>query len=409
MRSVRISAWLALVLYTSSASAETALEKSVSGYAVADEAGRQALRAKIRAQDKIAVGDVAKWTAFTQKALLARGRHDGKEISTLHHKDYPISYAVIGDTKGRSMSVVILLHGGGGKEVNEMAWKSTCDVARISKPPFDLVVVPRIWSGMEASWGTKEGMEYLPAMLAELKRTYSIDTNRVYLWGSSMGGYGGCSFGAASADLFAAIGTEIAASSYGEAYRNFMNTPFAVHIGEKDTDTDRIGKARTFKANMEAMQKEHAGKYVLSWKEYPGMGHSIPPAATAEIYGWMKPLKRDPAPKSVVWQGFKDPAQKPCENRYFWWLHTEAPTAEMRIEARIGDKNVIDIKAAGASSFTVFLNDKLVDLKKPVILRLDGREVYRGTPAPSLSAIVESMAAHEDPEMVFTARIDVKK
>ncbi|KAF0247158.1 MAG: hypothetical protein FD180_97 [Planctomycetota bacterium] len=41
--------------------------------------------------------------------------------------------------------------------------------------------------------------------------------------------------------------------------------------------------------------------------------------------------------------------------------------------------------------------------------RHDGREVYRGTPAQSLSALVESMAAKKVPELLFTSRIDLKK
>ncbi|MCC6740856.1 MAG: hypothetical protein IT452_17575 [Planctomycetia bacterium] len=156
-------------------------------------------------------------------------------------------------------------------------------------------------------------------------------------------------------------------------------------------------------------QKSFPGRYALAWREYPGKGHDLPNSATLEIFEWMKPLKRDPAPKSVVWQGFNDPAMKPCENRYFYWLHTEEPSAAMRLEGTIGEKNVIDVKAEGVASFTVFLNDRMADLKKPVVLRLDGKEIFRGTPATSLSALVESFAAKEDPDLVFTARIDVKK
>ncbi|MDQ7778965.1 MAG: hypothetical protein RDV41_04565 [Planctomycetota bacterium] len=407
--------WLLVVFFAAAVcvSARTVLaqskeiEKLIAQYVEASDTDRPAILAKLKARDKISKSDVTKWANFTGKLLLAKGTHEGKDVSTLHDKEHPVKYKLIGNRKGKKMSLLVVLHGGGGTPVNEDAWQNMIAMTEALRPKYDLIAIPRIWSGMEASWGTNAGIGYIPVMIDEIKRTYSIDTNRIYLYGSSMGGYGVSCLGAACADRFAAMAALCSVSDYDGACENLMNTPVTTHMGARDTDIDRIGKARRFKERMEELQKRWPDSYKMLYKEYPDGGHSLPQEATVEMLEWMTRFTRVPLPRTVVWKGFLNAERKPVDTTHFFWLAVESPKAEMRLEAAIKDKGVIEVKTEEVGRFTIFLNDKLVDLNKPLTVTVNGKTAFQGKPALSLSAVVESVVAKEDPEMMFTARIDL--
>jgi hypothetical protein len=62
---------------------------------------------------------------------------------------------------------------------------------------------------------------------------------------------------------------------------------------------------------------------------------------------------------------------------------------------------------ATKGSVTLFLNEKLFDLSKPVKIVVNGKEAYNGIVKPTLKAMVESCAEYFDPERVFPASVDV--
>jgi hypothetical protein len=244
-------------------------------------------------------------------------------------------------------------------------------------------------------------------MIKQIRRTYTVDPNRIYLYGYSMGGYGVSCVGCSEADVFAALGINAAGTDYTGAGENLMHTPLTIHIGEDDVQTNRIGKARNLKNLVKRCQDEHPGSYTIHYKEYPGTGHSLPMSARKETFDWMGKFARNPLPKKIVWKGFWNAARKVPEKRYFFWLAATDLKKETRIQATIRDGNVIVVEARSASSFTIFLNDALVDLTKPVKVVVNGAVRYSGKVPASLSAVVESLVAKEDPNMVFTARIDI--
>ncbi len=61
-------------------------------------------------------------------------------------------------------------------------------------------------------------------VLAEVRRDYKIDPNRIYLMGHSMGGYGTWSIAMAHPDVFAAIGP-ISGGAIRRAWRRSRRFP----------------------------------------------------------------------------------------------------------------------------------------------------------------------------------------
>ena len=62
---------------------------------------------------------------------------------------------------------------------------------------------------------------------------------------------------------------------------------------------------------------------------------------------------------------------------------------------------------ATKGNVTLFLNEELFDLSKPVKVIVNGKEAFNGVVKPTLKAMVESCAEYFDPERLFPASVDV--
>ena len=109
--------------------------------------------------------------------------------------------------------------------------------------------------------------------------------------------------------------------------------------------------------------------------------------------------QRNPLPKKVIWEPLRMP------KRLFYWLCVDDPRDGARFEAQIKGN---EIELTGDGPISILLNDKLVNLSKNVVVRRNGQEAFNGVAAYSASAILESAADKLDPDMTFTARIDLK-
>ncbi|MCK5834338.1 MAG: alpha/beta hydrolase, partial [Lentisphaeria bacterium] len=56
----------------------------------------------------------------------------------------------------------------------------------------------------------------------------------------------------------------------------------------------------------------------------------------------------------------------------------------------------------------IYLNDKMVDLDKPVTVFLNGKKVYKRIVARKLSNLMQSTAERGDPNFVFPGKITLK-
>ena len=125
-----------------------------------------------------------------------------KKISQTLRLEYllflPKDYAA---RRGERWPLMLFLHGAGerGTNLQKVAVHGPPKIVR-SRPDFPFIVVSpqcpegEIWSN-----------DALLALLAEVIATHRVDTNRVYLTGLSMGGYGTWSLGLQHPERFAAI------------------------------------------------------------------------------------------------------------------------------------------------------------------------------------------------------------
>src|SRR4028119_329769 len=108
-----------------------------------------------------------------------------------------------GKDPNQKWPLVVFLHGSGesGSDLEKLKAHGPPKLIAQGKAfPF-IVVSPQAPDGVRRGWD----VEVLNALLDDMLAKYSVDTDRVYLTGLSMGGYGTWSWATANPERFAAV------------------------------------------------------------------------------------------------------------------------------------------------------------------------------------------------------------
>jgi len=206
-------------------------------------------------------------------------------------------------------------------------------------------------------------------VLADVKRRFSIDEDRVYLTGLSMGGGGAVWLGLMRPDVWAAVAAVCPAAPAGmeDLAANAGDVPFKIFQGEIDPVVKPADVRRWHKVLVDAGVK---AEYV----EYPGIRHNAWDVAykDAAIFDWFTQFKRVRQPEHVHFSS--------RSYRYggAYWIRFDAltPGTLATIDARFSGKKRIAITTAQLDGFTLQVKDHPM-AAGPGLLRLtvDGTEV----------------------------------
>jgi predicted esterase len=322
-------------------------------------------------------------------------------------KDRKGYYLLSGEQKGKGPKpapLFLQLHGGGKNSADaggaQGQWAGAGSKGCVTCAPWVLEPLT------EGEWNKENEQEWLYLLVEEIKHTYLIDTNRIYVAGHSMGGYGSWGMGGHHQDMFAAVGPcaggptvrmENGRVTYHEPgqLENFHNTWVRFFNCPDDTQVP-VHPSRYADAKF----KEWG--YTYEYHEYQGIGHGYPPDGLGPIIDWMCAKVRNAFPKHVIWMPTR--TYRP----YSYWLSVEevpgTPGSRTRIEGKI-DGNNVEVKYDKLSpKITVWLNEKLVDMSKPVKITVNGTEKFNGMLAPSFEVMLESAVQRNDLNMWYTAR-----
>ncbi len=218
-------------------------------------------------------------------------------------------YVPLGYDANRKYPLLLWLHGGdgrgsdnlkqltGGNQIPVHFWAS--EEVQLKFPMF--VLLPQCpsgdnWSDPDLNQPTK-WLEMTMSALADVEKEFSIDTDRVYLAGQSMGGLGVWS-------TLQAYPGKWAAAVILSAYDTFTDLPVLAHTplwvfqGEQD-DTVPVILVREM---MKQLNKAHAN---LRYTEYRKTGHEVWKKAFAEpdLLPWLSSQKRGPTAEGQVGSG----------------------------------------------------------------------------------------------------------
>jgi enterochelin esterase-like enzyme len=183
-------------------------------------------------------------------------------------------------------------------------------------------------------------------MLEDLKSRFSIDEDRIYLTGLSMGGGGTIWLGLTRPDIWAAIAPCCPAPPDGSSdlSGNALNLPIHLFVGDKDF---------LYQTAQDWKKKFEGNCALLDYTEYPGIGHNSWEYAYKDgfIFDWFAQFKRDPYPQQVK---FSTPWYK--YNKAYWVsLDKLTPGVVASVDAKFVTRNSLEISTNSLEGFTLNL------------------------------------------------------
>ena len=305
-----------------------------------------------------------------------------------------------GEKPADGRSLYISMHGGGAthKRVNDQQWDNQI---RLYKPEEGVYVAPRAPRDEWNMW-FKPGMdEFFEMLIQAAVATMDVNPDKVYLMGYSAGGDGVWRMAPRMADRWAAA--SMMAGHPGEALQvSLRNTPFMIWMGENDSAYDRNKLAVKHGAIMDSLQQADTEGYIHETHIIKGKGHWMDRVDAAAV-PWMAQYKRNPYPNKIVWR------QEEVTRPAFYWL--SVPEKECRHKATVIaeiDKNVIEISESDYSRLTIYLNDDMVDLNKPVVVNYKGKKVFKGKLSRTIANMARTLDERDDLRYMFPAMVEVE-
>ena len=366
-----------------------------SAFAIPNSLVREKKLSKIEARE---VGEKIKseWVSQTKIRLSSAYRnHIIKDDS----REMPLWWAVYGEKPIDGYSLYISLHGGGGttREVNNQQWENQ---KRLYRPKNSVYVAPRAPWNLWNMW-CKEGIDALYEQLIQMGVAYEgVNPDKVYVMGYSAGGDGVWRLGPRMADTWAAA-SMMAGHPGDVSLVNLRNTPFMIWCGENDAAYDRNRLNAERGVQMDSLQRQDIGGYIHETHIVKGKGHWMDRVDTVAV-SWMAQYRRNPYPKHIVWQ--QEEVLKP----YFYWLgvsQNEMKRGKTVRAAVQGNKIILD--RCDYSSLTIYLNDELVNLNRPVEVICQGKRLFKRRVPRTESMMRQTLTERNDWGYMFPAMIKV--
>jgi predicted esterase len=205
-------------------------------------------------------------------------------------------------------------------------------------------------------------------MLADVKKRFTIDEDRCYLTGLSMGGGGTVWLGLSYPDIWAAI-APVCPATYPESDALAPNAGnMAVHFfhGEKDPVVP-VQTSRDWVKRLKDL-----GFSNIEYKEFPGVQHNswINAYENGSIFTWFSKFKRNPHPNRV------QHVSADCQHGKAYWVAFDAIEVgkNASLDAKITENNTIEVKTEHLMAFSLdFKNHPKINISKEVKINIDGQ------------------------------------
>lgn len=323
----------------------------------------------------------------------------------------------------------LYLHGSGPR-ANE--WNTGLKLGRLFEDSPSVYFIPQIPNvGEYYRWYQRSKQYAWEKLIRQMMLRSDINPNRFYLFGISEGGYGSQRLASFYADYLAAAGPMAGGEPLKNApVENCRHIGFSLRTGSKDYGFYRnILTGYTYEA-FDSLSRVYPGEFKNKIELIEGYGHSIDYRPTPV---WLNQFVRNPWPKQVTWEDYEMDGwhrkgfynlvvlERPDENlrtRY------DMDINDNRIELSVRDVHYtttqIDpqwgIEMKFERTYTpskkgrvlIYLNEHLVDLNKPVVVVLNGQEVYKGKVKCNEVHMARSLATFYDSQRIYPAAIEVE-
>ncbi len=308
----------------------------------------------------------------------------------------------------RSYPTIVALHDGRGPKSAALWW-----AAEAAKHGYIVVAPEFCIPGQPPDYRYTES-EHAAAELAirDAKRRYAIDSDRVFVGGVGIGGNMAWDFGISHPDLFA--GTIPIAGiplKYVFRYRSHADRlPIYSVNGEL---TPQL-KPLIFDGLVRPMIMDVVD---VTYVEYFRRGVEELPEEQPAAFDWMDRRSRDPSPKE-----FSTVTARECDSRFYGVVvrslqngRAMAPEAvdpdgrNLR-PATIKQKssslsNLLNITATGITQLDVWVSPKLIDFKKRMEVRINGKSYFKGIAKLEYGPMLEDLRLRGDRSQMYWMKV----
>ena len=340
---------------------------------------------------------IDKWTkeVWEKTDYIARQQtilRDGREMR--------ISCLTFGMQPEDGYSLFISLHGGGNtaKEVNDQQWRNQW---RLYSPKEGIYICPRApYNDWDMHF--KRGLdEFYKDIILYAYSHLKINPDKVYIMGYSAGGDGVWRLAPRMADTWAAA-SMMAGHPGDVSLVNLRNTPFMVWCGALDAAYNRNKECTKRIAELDSLHNADKDGYIHEGHIVEGKPHWMDRVDTLAV-GWMAKYRRNPYPHTIVWR------QEEVTHEHFYWL--TAPKDELQrgreVRVRVAS-NTISIDKCDYSSLTFGLNDKIINLDKPVTIKCGRKTIAKKRLLRSRDTMERTLHERNDARYAFDATLTVK-
>ncbi|MCA9246368.1 MAG: hypothetical protein KDA42_04605 [Planctomycetales bacterium] len=315
----------------------------------------------------------------------------------------------------RLYPTIVTLNGAGTTAEQQIDWFAGAEVEgrRLGQATrFGYIVIAIDWQRENQTSYEYSAREHHAVLggLRDAMRRFSIDSDRVFLTGHSIGGDAVWDIGLAHPDLWAGVIPIVAvADRYCAHYwENAAQVPLYVVAGEMDGD--KISR------NARELDRYLRRGFDCTVVEFLGRGHEHFYDEVQRVFDWMNRRRRNFFPKE-----FDCATLRPWDN-YFWWVELDEfpdrsivhpgswpPPRGVRassVSCKIHETSIY-VKA-GAARATIWLTPELIDFNARVEVsfnnrRLNGREPFI---EPDLEVLLEDVRTRGDRQHPFWAKLD---
>jgi hypothetical protein len=260
------------------------------------------------------------------------------------------------------------------------------------------------------------------AVIERVQAQYHVDPDRVFLTGMSNGGIGTWLIGMHHAQRFAGLAPMASGldSVLMPFLANLRTTPVYIIHGTKD-QVMPVELSRTISRELAAIGYPHI--YREHEREHPmAGGHFFPREELPDLVTWFNAQRRNPLPTALT------VVREASHFQSFGWVRIDAtdPIAAFaddlvskrdeltkkkryaRLDASVTAPNRIEVETGLIQRYTLFLNDQLVDVSKPVTVVTNKQVSFEGMVAPSVEILLRQARARKDPRQLFTVQLAIQ-
>jgi hypothetical protein len=312
----------------------------------------------------------------------------------------PFEYKTFGEKPAGGRSLWISMHGGGNapKRVNDRQWENQ---KKLYTVPEGVYLAPRAPTDTWNLWHEPHIDRLFTRLIENLIVFEEVNPDRVYLLGYSAGGDGVYQLAPRMADRWAAAAM-MAGHPNGVSLLSLRNVPFALQVGADDAAYDRNKVGREYGEQLDKLRKDDPAGYAHFAKIHEGRGHWMNREDGAAL-PWIAEFTRNPVPDRVVWK------QTGTPHDHSYWLAVPPGQGKVGtlVAARRQGQTVEVTAAEGVGKLLVRLDDRVLDLDRPVVVTHAGKALFTGTPPRTIAVMARTLAGRGDPGLVFDAEVAV--